>query len=454
MTRKITYKLAAIIITALFPMRYTTAQDIMTLHDCMVYAVENSVKIKLSEMDVDDARIERRDAILNVFTPEVAAGTYAYSNFGRSVDPETNTYVSTTSFNNGYSISGSITLFNGFSAVNNMKISRTALKMGIQKEKIAKDEICLAVMEAYYNAVYLNRLSEIIENQVETSRKSLALARKQEELGQKGYADVIEMEAELATREYDLISSRNKLSDALSVLKDLMFWPTDKELTIDISMTENAAVTTLHPENETENVIETALETLPSIAVARGAMQNAELDLRSARWRFSPQISVNAGWSTNYYTYPGRNDHVSLPFHTQFSNNGGEYIQLSLTFPIFSRLSAFSNLRKKRNESRRAALLYEQKTREIEAEVTRAVRDRDGAAAAFLQADKRAELHEETYHLNLKKFNQGLISPIEFQKASDNWLDAKAARLDALLKYYIRKSVVNYYNGISYIDQR
>ena len=79
-------------------------QEVMTLKDCMQYAVGNSVRMKIQQMDVDDARVARRDTILRVFTPEVSAGTYAYSNFGRSVDPETNTYVSTTSFNNGYQV--------------------------------------------------------------------------------------------------------------------------------------------------------------------------------------------------------------------------------------------------------------------------------------------------------------------------------------------------------------
>ena len=212
-------------------------------------------------MDVDDARVARRDAILRVFTPEVSAGTYAYSNFGRSVDPETNTYVSTTSFNNGYQLGAGITLFDGFSAVNNMKISKTALKMGIGQEELTRDEICLATMEAFYNVVYFQQLSGILESQVRTAQDALTLAKKQEELGQKGYTDVIEMEAELA--------------------------------------------------------------------------------------------------------------------------------------------------------------------------------------------DRRAALQEEAYLLNLRKLEQGLISTIDFQKASDNCLNAKTSRLDALLKFYIKRSVVNYYNGIS-----
>ena len=146
------------IITILLSLGFSASavfgQEVMTLKDCMRYAVENSSKVKLQELEVDDARVARRDAIMQAFTPQVSASTYAYSNFGRSVDPETNTYVSTTSFNNGYSVSGGITLFDGFAAVNNMKVTKTALKMGIDQERLTEDQICLATMEAYCNALY------------------------------------------------------------------------------------------------------------------------------------------------------------------------------------------------------------------------------------------------------------------------------------------------------------
>lgn len=429
------------------------AQDTLNLKECMQYAMENSAKVKIEQMNVDDARIARRDAILRVFTPEISAGTYAYTNFGRSVDPETNTYVSTTSFNNGYQIGAGITLFDGFSAVNNMKISKTALEMGIHQEQLTRDEICLATMEAYYNAVYFQQLTKLLESQVKTSQDALTLAKKQEELGQKGYTDVIEMEAELADRNYQLINAQNLYADALLTLKDLIFWPIDKKLAIDVSMDDDEAAISLSSENETASIVEYAINNLPSVAIAKGKMENALLDLKTAKWNFTPNLSLSAGWSTSYYTYPGMDGYVPTPFKTQFKNNGGEYIQLSLSFPIFDRLSTFSNLRKKRNESQRATLQFEQKVRDVEAEVIRAVQDRDGASAAFFQADRRAVLQEEAYNLNLKKLEQGLISTIDFQKASDNWLDAKTARLDALLKFYIKRSVVKYYNGISYINQ-
>ena len=103
-----------------------------------------------------------------------------------------------TSFNNGYSLSGGIMLFNGFQAINNLKISKTMMEMGLSKDQQVKDGICLTTMEAFYNAVYYAEMVKTMQIQVEAAEKSLALAQKEESLGQKGHADVVQMEADLA----------------------------------------------------------------------------------------------------------------------------------------------------------------------------------------------------------------------------------------------------------------
>ena len=82
-------------------------------------------------------------------------------------------------------------------------------------------------------------------------------------------------------------------------------------------------------------------------------MDKAKFALNTAKWQFLPSLSLSGGWSTSYYSYPG-NDSYNVPsFNSQWKNNSGEYIQLSLSFPIYDRLSKFSNLSKKKNEYRR-----------------------------------------------------------------------------------------------------
>ncbi len=421
------------------------APSAMTLHDCMEYVVSNSTKMRIQQAAIGDAQIDRRDAALALFTPQINAQTYAYYNFGRSIDPQTNTYFNTTSFHNNYGVSAGYDLFDGFKAVNNYKISKTGMLIADSQEKQVEADICLAVMEAYYNVVYYKRLCDVYEEQVAVAGQALAKAKRQEELGQKGHADVIQMEADLADRQYDLTNTYNMYQDQKMTLSDLLFWPVDEELVIDTSM----PVWRVEPV-ATESVVDFALEHNPGIQIASWQELNAKRELNTAKWSLLPTVGLYAGWSTSYYTYQGS---TTNPFWNQFKNNGGEYVELSLSIPIWNRLSKHSTISRKQHALDKATAELDQKRRDVESEVRRAIQDRDGAAAAYQQAQRKAEVQAEAYTLNLKKLEQGLISPLEFQTANNNYLKAQADEMNSLFKYLIKQAVVRYYNGVEYVNQ-
>lgn len=421
------------------------APSAMTLHDCMEYAVSNSTKMRIQQAAIGDAQIDRRDAALTLFTPQISAQTYAYYNFGRSIDPQTNTYFNTTSFHNNYGVSAGYDLFDGFKAVNNYKISKTGMLIADSQEKQVEADICLAVMEAYYNVVYYKRLCDVYEEQVAVAGQALAKAKRQEELGQKGHADVIQMEADLADRQYDLTNTYNMYESQRMTLADLMFWPVDEELVIDTSM----PVWQVEPVS-TSSVVDFALEHNPAVQIASWKELNAKRELNTAKWQTLPSVGLYAGWSTSYYTYQGSQ---TAAFQDQFRNNGGEYVEVSVSIPIFNRLSRLSTISRKRHALQKATAELDQKKRDVESEVRRAVQDRDGAATAYQQAQRKAEVQAEAYTLNLKKLEQGLISPLEFQTANNNYLKAQADEMNSLFKYLIKQAVVRYYNGVEYVNQ-
>ena len=439
---------------------HASAQATMSLHDCMAYAVSNSTKIRIQQAAIGDAQISRRDAALALFTPQINAQTYAYYNFGRSIDPQTNTYFNTTSFHNNYGVSAGYDLFDGFKAVNNYKISKTGMLIAGSQEKQVEADICLAVMEAYYNVVYYKRLVDVYEEQVSVAEQALAKARRQEELGQKGHADVIQMEADLADREYDLINTRNQYESQKMTLADLMFWPVGEELEIDFSIplrssrNDNSSVISSEAAGEVEksadSIVAFALDHNPAVQIASWQALNAKRELNTAKWQTLPSVGLYAGWNTSYYTYQGS---ATATFRDQFRNNMGEYVELSLSIPIWNRLSKQSAISRKRHALEKASAELDQKRRDVESEVRRAIQDRDGAATAYEQACRKAEVQSEAYTLNLKKLEQGLISPLEFQTANNNYLKAQADEMNSLFKYLIKHAVVRYYNGVEYVNQ-
>jgi len=293
--------------------------------------------------------------------------------------------------------------------------------------------------------VYYKRLCDVYEEQVAVAEQALAKARRQEELGQKGHADVIQMEADLADRNYELINTRNIYEQQRMTLADLMFWPMDEELAVDTSIPE------LQEEPVAANaVVDFAMEHNPEVRIAGWQQLNAKRQLNTAKWQLLPSIGLYAGWSTSYYTYQGSE---TASFANQFKNNGGEYVEVSLQIPIWNRLSRHSAIKRREHALDKATAELDQKRREVESEVRRAIQDRDGSATAYQQAQRKAEVQAEAYTLNLKKLEQGIISPLEFQTANNNYLKAQADEMNSLFKYLIKQAVVRYYNGVEYVNQ-
>jgi outer membrane protein TolC len=253
------------------------------------------------------------------------------------------------------------------------------------------------------------------------------------------------MEADLADRQYDLTNTYNMYESQRMTLADLMFWPVDEELVIDTSM----PAWQVEPVS-TSSVVDFALEHNPAVQIASWKELNAKRELNTAKWQTLPSVGLYAGWSTSYYTYQGSQ---TAAFQDQFRNNGGEYVEVSVSIPIFNRLSRLSTISRKRHALQKATAELNQKKRDVESEVRRAVQDRDGAATAYEQAQHKAEVQAEAYNLNLKKLEQGLISPLEFQTANNNYLKAQADEMNSLFKYLIKQAVVRYYNGVEYVNQ-
>lgn len=414
----------------------------MSLSDCMDYAVGHSTEMRLSAADRSDERAEKVQAILGAFTPSVSAQSYAYNQYGRNLDPETNTYTDFTTFHNGYSLSAGITLFDGFQAISRLRIAKVQQQMGLSQEQQTADKVRLATMEAYYQVVYYDRLVEVLRQQAATADSALLKAQREEALGRKGHADVVQMESEQAQRQFQLTQAQGQLGQAMLTLKETMCWPIDSGLTVDysLSVTENDNGNDNLNFNENENLF-----VLPSVQIAEAHLRQAQLQLQQARGAWSPSLSLNAGWSTTYYTYPDMAGYQPLPFRDQWKNNGGEYVQLTLSIPIYSRGQRSLALNKSKNEVSRAQARLEQAQRERDNALCRARDELATAQAAARQATRMAEVKHQAFLLAQRQYALGLITAIEYQTASQSFLTAEAESINALLQLQLKQHQLNYY---------
>ncbi|MCQ2310112.1 MAG: TolC family protein [Bacteroidales bacterium] len=418
-----------------------------SLDDCMRYAIENAPKTKIKAVQNQILRDEKLAAGMG-FLPSVSGGVGASANFGRSIDPETNVYSNYTTFNNSYSLSAGWTVFDGFSVVNNFRIAKNAKELGIAEQQQVEDELCLEVIQAYYNVIYYSQMSALAQQQLDEANQNLKFTQSQEKQGLKSYADVAEIEALVAEKDYNLVMMQNNYANALSVLKQKMYFPMGDELKIE----NNVDIQLIEDTNSdnVEEILAFAKENHPSMLVAKNNIEAARLNFKTSKWQMAPSLYAYAGYSTGYINSFAEGYNAD-PFWQQMTDRQGEYVQLNLNIPIFNGLSRQTNMKIRKNNWKIAQYEFEQKTKDLEVEIELAVQDRDAALKAFVQADKRANSQAVAYKLNQKRYEQGLISALELQASGNNRLESEAARLYAYFTFVIKSKVVNYYKGVRYL---
>ena len=410
-----------ILLTTVLSLSFATAtvaqEKLWTLDECMRYAVENSPSVKKQVYTSDTYKAERNAAIASFF-PAASAKVGAQYSFGRSIDPATNTYENTSTFNNNYGLDASIPIFTGGQLINQWLMAKSNRRMGVNDIQKAKDDLAMKTMQAYMDVVYYKGTIRMAVEKLEESNRTLYKTRRQEELGLKGKADVAQFEAQVAADDYTLTHQQNLFNTALLTLRECMNYPSDLELEVDTLLPDINYVP------EVENVAEI-------FAYASGnnptALQ-AEYQLTQSKYQ--------------YRIYKGK-----------FKNNRGEYVSFSLSFPLFDGLSRLTNARRYRNNMRIARETRTEVFRQLQTAVEQSVLDREGYAKEAIQMDKKVRSDELAYRVTLRKYEEGLMSTLDVQTSANTLLESKANLLQKRLMYLLKSKLVDYYKGKPLINE-
>ena len=96
------------------------AQKIWTLEDCLRYAQDNNITIKKAFLNTEISNQNHFQSKMALL-PNLNASLSDNTNFGRNIDPVTNQITIDRVRNNNFSLSSSVTLFNGFQSINTIR---------------------------------------------------------------------------------------------------------------------------------------------------------------------------------------------------------------------------------------------------------------------------------------------------------------------------------------------
>ena len=413
------------------------AQNAWTMQQCMQYAVEHNHEVKRAELELDSYKAQKSGAIGN-FLPSIDAGVGAQYNFGRAIDPETNTYTDVSTFYNGYSLSASLPVFDGFGRLHALKAAKASVLMGRASLRQQQDQTALNVLQAFTNVAYYEGLVKMAEEKVQETTLLLKQTQVLEEVGRKSAADVAQVESQKAEADYELTHQQNLLASALLELKKDMNYPLADSLRLSINeITARDA--------RDYGSLPTNRNLVPELQQAYHSIQVSRHEWRQARASLLPSLSLSAGLSTTYYKTLQSDNAAS--FSNQLKNNMGEYIGATLSIPLFNRLQTITSIRRAKNNYKMAREAYEQKQLELEKLSREAWQDWQGYLRQTEQMLHKVEADSLAHQLTRRQFEEGLSTAIDLRTTSAQLLNSKATLLQCQLMAMVKEQLVRYYNG-------
>lgn len=419
------------------------AQKKWSLEDCIDYGVEQSLQMQRQLLQNKNQQLNLRDVALELIPSVNAISPYVSYNYGRGIDPETNTYTNVENRTiGGFSVGGGVTLFSGFSGINRLRNAKIARLQGLEQTENLANDLAIQIMDAFFSLVYAEESIRITAELLENSALQLKKIQREYELGRRPKSDLFDMQAQYASNEYQLSTCRNNRENAMITLTHLMNYQEEEELVIDISTL--SAIVPVQEKSDVQQIYDKALKELPEALIAGYNVKSYKLNLAITRASLYPSLSLSGNISFGYYS-----NHSEGSFWSQVGdkNRIGKSVGLSMNIPVFYGLGRRSNVSRAKNNYRSAQIQYEQTQQSIHNAIRRAVLDLESGIQQYNLARKKEEFSVLSYNAGKKRYEQGLSTIIDLNTVSNNVLQAKYDLLKARLNYVMQKKMVDFYKG-------
>lgn len=396
---------------------YTDMNGEVTLSDCIKLAITHNPTIMsaISNAEIYKSRIGQ--AWSNYF-PTLSAGVNYSRNdmfmtmsgsFMRNMNQKYNMYYMP-------QISADMLLFDFGKTKATADYAKRSFEASRYDAETSIELVIYNVKVAYYNLVFAEIQKTVYEDTVKDFELQLKQAKAQYEIGRKAKIDVTTAEYNLGNAKVNLIKAKNTLELAAAQLANSVGIPELENVIL------KDKLNTKKYDVNFNDLLKTAEASRPALLSAKKLVNAAEMNVRSAKRAFTPNISAFGS-----YNQGGRQ--IDADYGYQFG------VQLN-----YSALNLML-LKKQVDEAtatyKKAVADYEQQRQNVYLEVKSAyinlLNSHDSLGVSKLALQQAKERQYQAF----RRYQVGLGDAIEFKDAENSYLNAQLDYYSNLLNYNV-----------------
>ncbi|RGV16857.1 TolC family protein [Bacteroides xylanisolvens] len=426
-------------------LKETKIPDQWDLQSCIDYAKEQNITIRKNRITAASTQIDVKTAKAALFpslsfsTGHQVVNRPYQERSSRVSGSEIISSNSKTSYNGNYGLNASWTLYNGNKRLKTIQQEKLNNQMAELDVATSENNIQESITQVYIQILYAAESVKVNEN---TLQVSIAQRDRGQELlnaGSIAKSDLAQLEAQVSTDRYQLVTAQATLEDYKLQLKQLLELDGENEMNIYLPALSDENV--LAPLPTKRDVYISALSLRPEIEASKLNVEASELGINIAKSSYFPTISLSAGIGTNHTSGS------DFTFGEQVKNGWNNSIGLSVSVPIFNNRQTKSAVQKAKlqYETSILSLLDEQKA--LYKTIESLWLDANSAQQRYAAANEKLKSTQISYELISEQFNLGMKNTVELLTEKNNLLQAQQEQLQAKYMAILNTQLLKFYQG-------
>ena len=402
-----------------------------TLKACLDYALANNIQVKKSKVAYQSGLEDTEQAKAQLFPSLTASVTQGFVNYPSSDVQKNNSY------SGNYAVNANWKLFDGGQrqqAIKQQKLQDEINELAIEE---SEEDIQIALVQTYMQVLYALEAVRINQQTVEVSTAQRDRAVELLRAGSISKVDLAQLESQLSTDKYQLVTAQTSLDNYKLQLKQLLELDITQDIELEVpELTEEEVMSPL-PDKQT--IYNTSLAVMPVVKSSEKEIQVAELGVKKAKGAFLPSLSMNAGIGTGHLSG------TDYAFGSQIWNSFNESVGLTLSIPIFSNRQYKTAYNKAKHALTTSQLELLNTQKQLLKTVEGIYLDATSSQTQYLSASERLRYVQESYNLVDQQFGLGMKNTVELLTEKNNFLTAQQQQLQTKYMALMSQQLLNIY---------
>lgn len=415
------------------------------LQSCIDYALEQNITIRKNRVTAESTQIDVKTAKAALFpslsfsTSQQVTNTPYQETTNRVSGSEIFSSNKKTSYDGSYGLNASWTLYNGSKRLKTIQQEQLNNQVAQLDVATSENTIRESIAQIYIQILYAAESVKVNENTLEVSIAQRDRGQQLLNAGSIAKSDLAQLEAQVSTDRYQLVTAQATLQDYKLQLKQLLELDGENEMNVYLPALSDENVLTLLPSKK--EVYVSALTLRPEIEAGKLNVEASELGIDIAKAGYFPTISLTAGIGSNNVSSS------DFTFGEQIKNGWKNSIGLSVSVPIFNNRQTKSAVQKAKlqYETSMLSLLDEQKA--LYKTIEGLWLDANSAQQRYAAANEKLKSTQISYELISEQFNLGMKNTIELLTEKNNLLQAQQEQLQAKYMAILNTQLLKFYQG-------